>query len=144
MSISHHDWSLHRKGSTDQQRHKERIKEAVKKNLGEIVAEESIILSDGKKMIKVPIRSLEEYRFRFDNEQQKHTGEGDGNSKPGDVIASNGPPKKGQGPGKGQGDAGDAPGGEYYEAEVSIDELAAFIFEDSGAAQSGRKEAAGD
>ena len=35
MSVSQHDWSLHRKGQIDQERHKEKIREAVKKNLGE-------------------------------------------------------------------------------------------------------------
>ena len=49
MSVSQHDWSLHRKGQIDQERHKQKIREAIKKNLGEIVSEESIILSDGKK-----------------------------------------------------------------------------------------------
>jgi uncharacterized sporulation protein YeaH/YhbH (DUF444 family) len=39
MSVSHHDWSLHRKGPIDQQRHKERIKESIKQNLQNIVSE---------------------------------------------------------------------------------------------------------
>jgi len=52
MSVSQHDWSLHRKGQVDQERHKEKIREAIKKNLGDIVSEESIILSDGKKVVK--------------------------------------------------------------------------------------------
>ena len=52
FSVSHQDWSLHRKGPADQQRHKEKIKEAIKKNLGQIVSEESIILSDGKKLMQ--------------------------------------------------------------------------------------------
>ena len=44
MSVSQHDWSLHRKGQIDQERHKEKIREAIKKNLSDIVSEESIIL----------------------------------------------------------------------------------------------------
>ena len=56
-TISHHDWSLHRKGSIDQERHKQKIREAIKKNLADIVSEESIILSDGERILKVPIRS---------------------------------------------------------------------------------------
>src|SRR6266700_2587234 len=96
MSVSQHDWSLHRKGQIDQERHKEKIREAIKKNLGEIVSEEGIILSDGKKMVRVPIRSLEEYRFRYDPGRQQHAGEG------------------------------------YYEAEITMEELAAMIFEDLG------------
>jgi sporulation protein YhbH len=130
MSISQHDWSLHRKGPVDQQRHKERIKEAIKQNLPGIVSEESIILSDGKRIIKVPIRSLEEYRFRYDDESGKNAGSGDGDSKVGDVIGRTGGQKKGAG--KGQGPAGEEPGVDYYEAEVSVDEIAALIFEDLG------------
>src|SRR5947208_773334 len=130
MSVSHHDWSLHRKGPMDQQRHKERIKEAIKQNLPNIVSEENIILSDGKHIIKVPIRSLEEYRFRYDDNSGKQAGSGDGDSKVGDVIGRVG---GGQGPGKGKaGPAGEQPGVDYYEAEVSIDEIAALIFEDLG------------
>src|SRR5215469_7512464 len=102
-TISQHDWSLHRKGLIDQERHKRKIREAIKKRLPEVISEESIILSDGKKVFKVPIRSLEEYRFRFDPNRQQHAGEGSGDSKVGDVIASD--PQQGQG--KGRGEAGD-------------------------------------
>ena len=129
MSVSHHDWSLHRKGPQDQQRHKERIKEAIKQNLKHIVSEENIILSDGKHVIKVPVRSLEEYRFRYDDNSGKHAGSGDGDSQVGDVIGRAGN-SKGQGAGKGQGPAGEQPGVDYYEAEVSVDEIAALIFAD--------------
>src|SRR5207248_5301587 len=114
MSVSHHDWSLHRKGPMDQQRHKERIKDAIRENLQNIVSEENIILSDGKHIIKVPVRSLEEYRFRYDENSGKQAGSGDGNSKVGDVIGRVG---GGQGPGKGKaGPAGEEPGVDYYEA----------------------------
>jgi uncharacterized sporulation protein YeaH/YhbH (DUF444 family) len=129
MPVTRPDWSLHRKGSIDQERHKEKIKEAIKKNLPEIVSEENIILSDGKSIIKVPIRSLDEYRFRYDFGRQDQSGQGDGKSKVGDVIAQE--PRQGQGKGK-KGEAGKDPGQDYYEAEVSIDELAAIIFEDLG------------
>jgi sporulation protein YhbH len=103
------------------------VREAIKKNLGSIVSNESIILSDGKRVVKVPIRSLDEYKFRFDYRKKKHVGTGDGNTQVGDVIAREGQP--GQGPGQGPG-AGDKPGQEYYEAEVDIDEIAKLIFED--------------
>ncbi|AVX31205.1 hypothetical protein CTH_1626 [Carboxydocella thermautotrophica] len=127
--ISRDDWSLHRKGFLDQQRHQEKVKEAIKNNLADIVSEESIIMSDGKKIIKVPIRSLDEYRFRYNFNKQKHVGQGKGDSKVGDVLGSD--VKAGKGPGKGPG-AGDQPGFDYYEAEVTVDELAALIFEDLG------------
>jgi len=127
MSVQRNDWSLQRKGQIDQERHKERVKEAIKKNLGSIVSNESIILSDGKRVVKVPIRSLDEYKFRFDYRKKKQVGTGDGKTKVGDVIGKEGQP--GQGVGRGQG-AGDQAGQDYYEADVEIDEIARLIFED--------------
>jgi sporulation protein YhbH len=125
-SIQRNDWTLQRKGVIDQERHKERVREAIRKNLGSIVSNESIILSDGRRTVKVPIRSLDEYKFRFDHRKRKHVGTGDGKTKVGDVIGREG--QAGQGQGKGQ--AGQEAGAEFYEAEVDIDELAAMIFED--------------
>jgi sporulation protein YhbH len=128
MSVQRHDWSLQRKGVIDQERHKERIKDAIKKNLGSIVSNESIILSRGRKTVKVPMRALDEYKFRFDYRKRNHVGQGDGDTQVGDVIArENG---QGLGQGSGPGEAGDSPGQEYYEADVNIDEIAALIFED--------------
>jgi sporulation protein YhbH len=126
MSIQRNDWSLQRKGIIDQERHKERVREAIRKNLGSIVSNEAIILSDGKRSVKVPIRSLDEYKFRFDHRKRKHVGQGDGRTRVGDVIARESQPGKGQGGGA----AGQDAGAEYYEAEINIDELAALIFED--------------
>jgi sporulation protein YhbH len=127
-TIQRNDWSLQRKGIIDQDRHKERVKEAIRKNLGSIVSNEAIILSDGKRTVKVPIRSLDEYKFRFDHRKRRHVGQGDGKTRVGDVLAREGQP--GQGQGRGQGPAGQDPGADYYDAEVDIDELAALIFED--------------
>jgi uncharacterized protein len=127
MSVQRNDWSLQRKGQIDQERHKERVRDAIKKNLGSIVSNEAIILSDGKRKVKVPIRSLDEYKFRFDYRKKKNVGTGDGKTKVGDVIGREGQP--GPGTGSGQG-AGDQPGQEYYEAEIDIDEIAKLIFED--------------
>src|SRR3954462_8443218 len=118
MSVSQHDWSLHRKGQIDQKRHKEKIREAIKKNLGEIVSEEGIILSDGQKMVRVPIRYLEEYRFRSDPGRQQHAGEGNGKSKVGDVVAQDPRPVKGN-----KGEAVKDSGQDYYEAEITMEEL---------------------
>jgi sporulation protein YhbH len=126
-SVSHADWSLHRKGYIDQQRHNEKIKEAIKKNLHEIVSREDIIMSDGKTVVKVPIRSLEQYKFRFDHEKGERVGQGQGGTKVGDVIGRAGGDQNGRGQ-----QAGDQPGVDYYEAEVNVEELAALIFEDLG------------
>lgn len=127
--ISEEKWDLHQKGEQDQRRHAEKVKEAIRNNLADLISSESIILSDGKKMTRIPIRSLDEYKLRYNYDKAKHVGQGDGSSKAGDVIARI-PDKKGsKDPGKGKG-AGDRPGVDYYEADVSLMELEDLFFKE--------------
>jgi sporulation protein YhbH len=122
--LSQEDWSLHRKGYEDQTRHQEKVKEAIKQNLPDLVTEESVILSNGREIIKIPIRSLDEYKFRYNDNKKQHAGQGDGDSQVGDVVARDGKPT---GPGKDQG-AGDQPGEDYYEAEIDVEQLEKMLF----------------
>jgi len=127
--VSKEDWSLHRKGYQDQMRHMEKVKEAIKNNLPDLITEESIIMSDGRDVVKIPIRSLDEYKIRYNYNKNKHVGQGDGDSQVGDVVARE--PASGRGQGQGQGkQAGDQPGIDYYEAEISIEEIEESLFED--------------
>lgn len=127
-TIAREDWSLHRKGHDDQQRHKEKVQEAIKNNLADLITEESIIMSNGRDVVKIPIRSLDEYKIRYNYDKNKHVGQGNGNSKVGDVVARDGTGNgKQKGAGKGQG-AGDQAGEDYYEAEVSLMELEEALF----------------
>jgi sporulation protein YhbH len=126
VTLSQDDWSLHRKGIVDQARHKQKVKEAIKRNLADIVSEQSIITSDGKRLVRVPIRTLEQYKFRYDPNDKRGVGQGDGDSKVGDVLERYG---KSNGQGNGQ-QAGDQPGVDFYEAEITFDELAGMVFED--------------
>lgn len=126
-AISREDWSLHRKGHDDQKRHQEKVQEAIRNNLPDLITEESIIMSNGRDVVKIPIRSLDEYKIRYNYDKNKHVGQGDGESQVGDVIARDG--SSGQGPGKGQG-AGDQPGEDYFEAEVSLMELEDALFKE--------------
>ena len=75
------------KGHQDQQRHMEKVKEAIKNNLPDLISEESIIMSNGREVIKIPIRSLDEYRIRYNYDKSKHVGQGKGDSKVGDVSS---------------------------------------------------------
>ncbi|GLH63856.1 sporulation protein YhbH [Parageobacillus sp. G301] len=137
--VSKEDWSLHRKGHDDQKRHEEKVKEAIKNNLPDLITEESIIMSNGRDVIKIPIRSLDEYKIRYNYEKNKHVGQGNGDSQVGDVVARDGS-GEGQGPGTGQG-AGDLPGQDYYEAEVSLMELEEALFSQLELPNLQRKEA---
>ena len=126
--VSREDWSLHRKGYQDQTRHQEKVREAIKQNLPDMVTDESIVMSDGKQVVRVPIKSIDEYRFRYNYNKQKHVGQGDGDSQVGDVLGVDREAQK-KGPGKGEG-AGDQPGEDYYEAEISMAELEELLFEE--------------
>jgi sporulation protein YhbH len=118
-------WELRQPGRRDSQRHKERIKKAIKENLRELIAEENIISSDGKRKVKVPVRYLDMWRFKLgSNRNGKGVGHGDGD--PGDIIAKD--TKRGKGKGK----AGDQPGEEIYEEEVELAEIVEMMLEDLG------------
>lgn len=123
--VSQEDWSLHRKGHDDQQRHQEKVQDAIRNNLPDLITEENIIMSNGRDVVKIPIRSLDEYKIRYNYDKNKHVGQGDGDSQVGDVIARD--PSNQKGPGKGQG-AGDQAGEDYYEAEVSLMEIEEALF----------------
>ncbi|RKP54491.1 sporulation protein YhbH [Cohnella endophytica] len=125
--VSKEDWSLHRKGYQDQARHQQKVREAIKQNLPDLVSEENIIGSNGRQIIKVPIRSLDEYHFVYNNGKLKNVGQGNGDSQVGDVLGIDPTDEKKTGTGKG---AGDQPGMDYFEAEIDITELEQMLFEE--------------
>lgn len=138
--ISQENWTLHRKGHQDQIRHMDKVKEAIKNNLPDLISEESIIMSNGRDVIKIPIRSLDEYKIRYNSDKSKHVGQGDGDSKIGDVVAGDSEDgKKGSGKGK---EAGDQAGQDFYEAEVTISELEDVLFKEMELPNLKRKEQA--
>jgi sporulation protein YhbH len=127
MGVVRGTYDLHKEAHRDAQRHREKLKDAFKERLHDIISEESIISSDGNKKVKVPIRSLDNYRFVFDPKQGKGTGQGDGNTKEGDIVSRE--KKKGDGTGKGK-KAGEEEGEDIYEAEVDLDDLVEMMMED--------------
>ena len=83
-------WSLRNRGARDSDRHKQRVRKAIKDNLHELIAEENIISSKDGKKIKVPMRFLDMYRFKF-GKNKNEQGVGQGSGDPGDVIAREDP-----------------------------------------------------
>ncbi len=126
--ISQENWSLHRKGHQDQQRHIDKVKEAIKNNLPDLISDESIIMSNGRDVIKIPIRSLDQYKIRYNYDKSKHVGQGNGDSQVGDVVAR-GSDEGESGAGKGK-KAGDQAGDDFYEAEVTMAELEDVLFKE--------------
>ena len=116
-------WELRRRGFKDSLRHDQRVKDAIRKNLRELISEEAIITSDGAKRVKIPLRYLDQYRFKYGHPQQG-VGQGEGN--PGDVIGR----RDGDGATPGDGEPGDQPGEHTYEVEVPLEELTQMMLED--------------
>src|ERR1700680_5087849 len=85
---------------------------------------ESLIGRDRDRVIKVPLRGIKEYRFIY-GENAPGAGQGQGDTRPGQVVGKVGKDGKG-----GEGQAGDRPGIDYYETDVTLDELIEIMFED--------------
>jgi len=124
VTFSNDPWDLHRRGERDRARHNEKLREAIKKNLDKIIRREDIITSDGKGIVKVPIKGLALPRFRYSYQKQKFVGQGEGGSKPYQIIGQDSD-------GKGKGKlAGNAPGEDVYDAEFTVAELIEMALED--------------
>ena len=108
----------------DRKRHREKLRRALRENIADIIAEESIIGRSRDRLIKVPIRGVKEYRFVF-GDNEGGVGTGDGNTKPGQVVGQVG--QRGR---QGPGPAGSEPGVDYYEAEITLEELVDIMFDD--------------
>lgn len=112
------------RSARDRMRHRQKIKNTIRNNIGDILAEESIIGRDKEKIIKIPIRSIKEYRFIY-GENTPGVAQGNGQQKPGDVVekGSPGEPDVGQG-------GGDQPGVDAFETDITLEELITIMFDD--------------
>jgi hypothetical protein len=109
----------------DRKRHRQLVEEAIKKNMGDIIAEESIIGQSKNKKIKIPIKGLKEYQFVY-GKNNGGTASGSGQEQKGQVIGKVKEDQQGGEPGQ----AGNDPGEDIYETEITIDELIGYLFED--------------
>lgn len=112
------------RSAEDRRRHKELVEGSIKKNIGNIIAEESIIGQSGNKKIKIPIRGIREYSFIY-GKNTKGAASGDGDEKRGDVVGEDLEGKNG-----GTGGAGDKEGEDIYETEITVEELVNYLFDD--------------
>ncbi|MDZ4785937.1 MAG: sporulation protein YhbH [bacterium] len=112
------------RSANDRLRHRQKIKESIRHNIADILSEESIIGRDKDKIIKIPIRSVKEYRFIY-GDNSPGVSQGNGDQKPGDVV------DKGEDGQKAQGDSpGDQAGVDAFETDISIEELINIMFDD--------------
>ena len=129
MSVFRKHKSIVDRASSDRSRHKKKIDKAIKDSIKDVIAEESIIGQHGKKKIRIPVRGLKEYRFIYgNNEDNKSVGSGGEHSlKRGQKI---GKQRAEKASGQGTGKASNEKGEEYYDVEVTLEELAEYLFND--------------
>ncbi len=114
-----------KQGPMDASRHREKQREAIKKGMRDIVADESIITRRKDEKIKIPIKGIKSYRFQHGSPSGQGAGAGHGEGDPGDVIGRE--PKEGD-----SGKAGNKPGEDYIESEIEISELVRYMLEEMG------------
>jgi len=125
LSIFKEHKTIADRSAADRSRHKRKIEKAIREGVTDIIADESIIGQEGKKRIKIPVKGIKEWQFIFgQNESNKQVG-----SAPGSPIHRGQVVKKGQQ----QQDQGNNPGNdkgeETYEVEITLEELAEYLFE---------------
>lgn len=108
----------------DRRRHKELVEKSIKDNIGSIISEESIIGKHKNQKIKIPIKGLKEYYFKY-GKNQKAIVAGSGEEEKGKKIPKGdyGNQSKGEG-------AGNEDGEDIYETEITIEDAIHFLFED--------------
>ena len=113
------------RSARDRTRHRQKIRESIKGNIADILSEESIIGRDRDKIIKVPIKSIKEYRFIY-GDNSPGVAQGDGNAEQGDVVGKADP----NAPDAANGQAGDTAGVDAIETDITLEELIDIMFED--------------
>ena len=129
MSIFREHKTIADRAASDRSRHRHKIEKAIKESIKDVVAEESIIGQSGKKKIRIPVKGIKEHRFVYgNNEENKRVGSAQGKEvSPGQRIGHR---RKVKSEGEGDGKAGNKPGEEMYEIEMSLEELAGYLFSD--------------
>jgi uncharacterized protein len=115
----------HDRAAEDRRRHRQLVEDSIKKNLSDILSEESIIGESKNRKVKIPIRGLKEFQFIY-GRNTPGVSSGNGSEKRGDKIGSESGQKKGSG-NKG---AGNEEGEDVYETELTIEDIVNYLFED--------------
>ncbi|HEY3849342.1 MAG TPA: DUF444 family protein [Steroidobacteraceae bacterium] len=117
-------YELFSRGARDWLRHNEKIREAVRSQLPQIVSGADVI-NDGARTVRVPVRMLEHYRFRLLSTGDAQ-GVGQGNVKPGDVLGQSNPSG-----GSGQkGAGGKDHGGIELMLEFKVDDIVDWLWDE--------------
>lgn len=110
----------------DRRRHRELVEKSIKENIGSLISDESIIGKGKNKKIKIPIKGLKEYYFKYGKNKQGVIS-GTGEEERGKKIPKKSYDQEGKGTGEG---AGNEEGEDIYETEITVEEAIHYLFED--------------
>lgn len=116
-------YELFSRGARDWLRHNEKVRDAVRQQLPEIIAGADV-LGSGSRTVKVPVKMLEHYHFKL-NQPRQQQGVGQGEAKPGDVLQQ-GSPDAGKDKGKGSNEGG----GIEFMLEFKVDDIVDWLWEE--------------
>ena len=100
--------TIEKRTPRDVARHQEKIEEAIKEKIWEIIAREDIITESGKRKVRVSVKFMKSYYFKYENQGGEGEGEGEGD------------------------EPGDQPGDELYDTEIDIEKLIEWALEECG------------
>ena len=127
MAVTQPDYASAPRGRADAARHRQKLREAIRQHLPDIISEEAIITRRENRLVKVPIRGIKSYHFIHGAGGESDAGFGSGETQKGKVVGQR--PKPGQGqPGR----PGDEPGVDYFETEIELEELISMMLDDLG------------
>ena len=117
-------YELFSRGARDWLRHNQKVREAVRESLPDIVASEEVITKPGNRTVIVPMKFLEHARLRLADPASQH-GAGQGRGEPGDVLQR----------GRERGDEGAQEGGTgngelRFVVELKVDEIVDWLWEE--------------
>ena len=117
-------YDLFSRGARDWLRHNEKVRDAVKDTLPDLLASSDLMTGPGARTVAVPVKFLEHARLRL-AEAQVNQGAGQGRGEPGDVL------QPGREEGGEQGQAGGTNDGEVrFVVELKLDEIVDWLWEE--------------
>lgn len=119
-------YDLFSRGTRDWLRHNEKVRDAVREQLPDLVAESDVLSRPDNRTVQVPVRFMEHARFRL-REPSERTGAGQGEAKPGDVLRPAQPVRPGRG---GKEGGGEGEGQITFVLELRIDDILDWLWEE--------------
>jgi hypothetical protein len=116
-------YELFSRGARDWLRHNQKVRQAVREQLVDLLADGDYMTQPGGRSVQVPVRLLEHARFRL-SDPEKQTGAGQGKAKAGDQLR---PADASIDRGSGEGEGGQDSGGFKLLLEFKVDDIVDWL-----------------